>query len=135
MFSWIAQNYVTLVCKNFRDCCIYVSNVTASFRFLFWQIHSFTCYGSKANLWFAFCFYRPFRFPAILVGDGKLGGISGTISAYESLILRGYDVVAVIFEDHGLVNEGPLSSYLRRRWTFSCFSIDLNLSFEVENIV
>ncbi|WMV36516.1 hypothetical protein MTR67_029901 [Solanum verrucosum] len=59
--------------------------------------------------------YRPFRFPAILVGDGRLGGISGTISAYESLTLRGYDVVAVIFEDHGLVNEGPLSSYLRRR--------------------
>ncbi|KAG5593944.1 hypothetical protein H5410_035176 [Solanum commersonii] len=59
--------------------------------------------------------YRPFRFPAVLVGDGRLGGISGTISAYESLTLRGYDVVAVIFEDHGLVNEGPLSSYLRRR--------------------
>lgn len=59
--------------------------------------------------------YRPFRFPAILVGDGRLGGISATISAYESLKLRGYDVVAVVFEDHGLVNEGPLSSYLRRR--------------------
>ncbi|OIS97356.1 PREDICTED: bifunctional dethiobiotin synthetase/7,8-diamino-pelargonic acid aminotransferase, mitochondrial [Nicotiana attenuata] len=59
--------------------------------------------------------YRPFRFPAILVGDGKLGGISGTISAYESLKLRGYDVVAVVVEDHGLANEGPLSSYLRRR--------------------
>ncbi|KAL3503059.1 hypothetical protein ACH5RR_037508, partial [Cinchona calisaya] len=41
--------------------------------------------------------YRPFRLPAILVGDGRLGGISGTISAYESLKLRGYDVVAVVF--------------------------------------
>ncbi|KAL3522081.1 hypothetical protein ACH5RR_014915 [Cinchona calisaya] len=40
---------------------------------------------------------RPFRLPAILVGDGRLGGISGTISAYESLKLRGYDVVAVVF--------------------------------------
>ncbi|XP_043709582.1 bifunctional dethiobiotin synthetase/7,8-diamino-pelargonic acid aminotransferase, mitochondrial isoform X2 [Telopea speciosissima] len=59
--------------------------------------------------------YRPFRLPAILVGDGRLGGISGTISAYESLKLRGYDVVAVIVEDHGLVNEIPLSSYLRNR--------------------
>ncbi|KAF8392915.1 hypothetical protein HHK36_021155 [Tetracentron sinense] len=59
--------------------------------------------------------YRPFRLPAILVGDGKLGGISGTISAYESLKLRGYDVVAVVFEDHGLVNEVPLLSYLRNR--------------------
>ncbi|KAL0290108.1 UNVERIFIED_CONTAM: Bifunctional dethiobiotin synthetase/7,8-diamino-pelargonic acid aminotransferase, mitochondrial [Sesamum angustifolium] len=59
--------------------------------------------------------YRPFRLPAILVGDGRLGGISGTISAYESLKLRGYDVAAVIFEDHGLVNEVPLLSYFRNR--------------------
>ncbi|KAK9275394.1 hypothetical protein L1049_022658 [Liquidambar formosana] len=59
--------------------------------------------------------YRPFRLPAILVGDGRLGGISGTISAYESLILRGYDVIAIVFEDHGLVNEVPLLSYLRNR--------------------
>ncbi|KAL0339990.1 UNVERIFIED_CONTAM: Bifunctional dethiobiotin synthetase/7,8-diamino-pelargonic acid aminotransferase, mitochondrial [Sesamum radiatum] len=50
----------------------------------------------------------PFRLPAILVGDGRLGGISGTISAYESLKLRGYDVAAVIFEDHGLVNESVI---------------------------
>ncbi|KAL6977693.1 hypothetical protein U1Q18_026483 [Sarracenia purpurea var. burkii] len=59
--------------------------------------------------------YRPFRLPAILVGDGRLGGISSTISAYESLKLRGYDVVAVVFEDYGLVNEVPLASYLRNR--------------------
>ncbi|GMN52124.1 hypothetical protein TIFTF001_021281 [Ficus carica] len=59
--------------------------------------------------------YRPFRLPAILVGDGRLGGISGTISAYESLKLRGYDIVAVVIEDHGLVNEVPLRSYLRQR--------------------
>lgn len=58
---------------------------------------------------------RPFRVPAILVGDGRLGGISGTISAYESLTLRGYDVVAVVFEDHGLLNEGPLLSYMRNK--------------------
>ncbi|KDP22928.1 hypothetical protein JCGZ_01765 [Jatropha curcas] len=59
--------------------------------------------------------YRPFRFPGVLVGDGRLGGISGTISAYESLKLRGYDIVAVVFEDHGLVNEVPLLSYLQNR--------------------
>ncbi|KAG4959075.1 hypothetical protein JHK87_035708 [Glycine soja] len=59
--------------------------------------------------------YRPFRIPAVLVGDGRLGGISGTISAYESLKLRGYDVVAVVFEDHGLLNEGPLMSYMRNK--------------------
>ncbi|GJW54676.1 bifunctional dethiobiotin synthetase/7,8-diamino-pelargonic acid aminotransferase, mitochondrial [Tanacetum coccineum] len=52
--------------------------------------------------------YRPFRLPSVLVGDGRLGGISGTISAYESLIIRGYDVVAIVLEDHGLENEVPL---------------------------
>ncbi|KAG9148741.1 hypothetical protein Leryth_013422 [Lithospermum erythrorhizon] len=57
--------------------------------------------------------FRPFRMPAVLVGDGKLGGISGTISAYESLKLRGYDIVAVILEEHGLVNQIPLMSYLQ----------------------
>lgn len=59
--------------------------------------------------------FRPFRLPGILVGDGRLGGISGTIAAYESLKLRGYDVAAVVFEDHGLVNEVPLNSYLRNK--------------------
>lgn len=62
-----------------------------------------------------FLFRRPFRLPAILVGDGRLGGISGTISAYETLKLRGYDIVAVVLEDHGLVNEVPLSTYLQNR--------------------
>ncbi|XP_056176987.1 bifunctional dethiobiotin synthetase/7,8-diamino-pelargonic acid aminotransferase, mitochondrial isoform X2 [Syzygium oleosum] len=59
--------------------------------------------------------YRPFRLPAVLVGDGRLGGISATISAYESLRIRGYDVVAVVFEDHGLLNEEPLMAYFRNR--------------------
>ncbi|KAL5098802.1 hypothetical protein RYX36_003129 [Vicia faba] len=38
---------------------------------------------------------RPFRILAVLVGDGRLGVISGTISTYESLKLRGYDVVVI----------------------------------------
>ncbi|KAF5183987.1 Adenosylmethionine-8-amino-7-oxononanoate aminotransferase [Thalictrum thalictroides] len=59
--------------------------------------------------------YRPFRLPVVLVGDGRLGGISGTISAYESLKLRGYDIVAVILEDNGLINEVPLITYLQNR--------------------
>ncbi|PWA92862.1 Aminotransferase class-III [Artemisia annua] len=59
--------------------------------------------------------YRPFRLPSVLVGDGRLGGISGTISAYESLMIRGYDVVAIVLEDHGLENEVPLRSYLRNK--------------------
>jgi dethiobiotin synthetase/adenosylmethionine--8-amino-7-oxononanoate aminotransferase len=46
--------------------------------------------------------FRPLRLPAILVGDHRLGGIAATISAAESLIIRGYDVDAVVcFDDKG----------------------------------
>jgi dethiobiotin synthetase/adenosylmethionine--8-amino-7-oxononanoate aminotransferase len=38
----------------------------------------------------------------MLVGDPRLGGISATISAYESLVLRGYDVEAIVFFDPSL---------------------------------
>ncbi|KAJ3045099.1 hypothetical protein HDV00_011824 [Rhizophlyctis rosea] len=40
--------------------------------------------------------YRPFRHPVILVGDSKLGGVSTTLSAYESLLIRGYDIASVV---------------------------------------
>lgn len=40
--------------------------------------------------------YRPLRLPTILIGSHHLGGISSTISAYESLLIRGYDVDAVL---------------------------------------
>ena len=44
--------------------------------------------------------YRPLFLPTILVGDSKLGGISSTISAYESLMLRGYVVDTILlFKD------------------------------------
>lgn len=59
--------------------------------------------------------YRPLRLPVILVGDGRLGGISATISAYETMKVRGYDIVAVVLECHGLQNEVSLLSYLRNR--------------------
>jgi len=40
--------------------------------------------------------FRELRLPVILVGDGRLGGISTTLSAYESLIIRGYNIAAVV---------------------------------------
>lgn len=87
--------------------------------------------------------YRSLRLPAILVGDSKLGGISATLSAYEALRLRGYDVSAIVLfqSTEGLENEvsiqhnleqsdtkvflapplpsypAPLSSYLRDQET------------------
>ncbi|KZP00642.1 PLP-dependent transferase [Calocera viscosa TUFC12733] len=40
--------------------------------------------------------YRPLRLPVLLVGDSRLGGIGATLSAYESLTLRGYEVPLVL---------------------------------------
>lgn len=60
--------------------------------------------------------YRPLRLPAILVGDHKLGGISATISAFESLRLRGYDVESVLMlENEQYQNHEYLASYFRER--------------------
>ena len=39
--------------------------------------------------------FRPLRLPALLVGDGRLGGISTTLAAYEMLVHRGFDVAAI----------------------------------------
>lgn len=39
--------------------------------------------------------FRPMRLPVLLVGDGKLGGIGSTLSALESLRMRGYSVLGI----------------------------------------
>lgn len=48
--------------------------------------------------------WRPLRLPGLLVGDGHLGGISTTIGAQECLLLRGYDLAAIVLMDSGLAN-------------------------------
>ncbi|KAH6623109.1 AAA domain-containing protein [Chaetomium tenue] len=45
--------------------------------------------------------YRPLGFPVVLVGSRELNGVSLTISAFESLSLRGYNVVAVVMVTGG----------------------------------
>ncbi|RUS35390.1 pyridoxal phosphate-dependent transferase [Jimgerdemannia flammicorona] len=45
-------------------------------------------------------FYRPLRLPTILVGDSNLGGISTTLTARESLHIRGYDIPAILLFDN-----------------------------------
>lgn len=58
--------------------------------------------------------YMPLRLPSILIGDSRLGGISQTISAFESLRIRGYDVESVmLFEDDHYGNFKYLSEYFR----------------------
>ena len=60
--------------------------------------------------------YRPLFLPTILIGDSKLGGISSTISSYESLLLRGYIVDSVlIFKDEYYRNWEYLASYFAER--------------------
>jgi hypothetical protein len=59
--------------------------------------------------------HRALRLPGVLVGDGRLGGISATISAYETLLLRGYDTDAVVLMDSGLGNGEAIERYLQGR--------------------
>ncbi|BDD61713.1 hypothetical protein MPDQ_001481 [Monascus purpureus] len=60
--------------------------------------------------------YRPLRLPIVLVADSRLGGISSSISAYESLMLRGYDVHSVlVFRDNYYKNHEYLSDYFRKK--------------------
>ncbi|CAE6460248.1 unnamed protein product [Rhizoctonia solani] len=40
--------------------------------------------------------YRPLLLPTILIADSRLGGISSTISAYESMVMRGYNIDLVL---------------------------------------
>ena len=54
--------------------------------------------------------YRPLRLPVILVGDGRLGGISCTLSAFESLVIRGYDVKAVVVVEGSRQDGAPLDN-------------------------
>ncbi|KAI0204336.1 hypothetical protein F4808DRAFT_413178 [Astrocystis sublimbata] len=59
--------------------------------------------------------YAALRCPVVLVGDWKLGGISSTISAFESLRIRGYDVAnVVLFDDSEYGNADYLRSYFEQ---------------------
>ncbi|KAG5939079.1 hypothetical protein E4U53_007896 [Claviceps sorghi] len=59
--------------------------------------------------------YIPLRAPALLVGDARLGGISQTIAAFESLRIRGYDVEAVLlFRNARYENDRFLAEYFMK---------------------
>ena len=63
--------------------------------------------------------YRPLFLPTILIGDAKLGGISSTIASYESLLIRGYIIDAVLlFRDEYYRNWEYLKSYFEERGIF-----------------
>lgn len=56
-------------------------------------------------------FYRSLRLPTLLVGDSQLGGISTTLTSFESLLLRGYDIPTILlfdqpqYKNHLLIGE------------------------------
>ncbi|GAA5906316.1 uncharacterized protein JCM6883_005512 [Sporobolomyces salmoneus] len=60
--------------------------------------------------------FRPLLPPTLLIASHALGGISTTISAYESLLLRGYDVDAVlVFREAYYANHEYFSKWFGER--------------------
>lgn len=66
---------------------------------------------------------RPLRLPTLLVAAPQLGGISTTLSAYESLLLRGFTIDGVLgLRDEYYKNHEFLKPYFEERgigfWSF-----------------
>ncbi|KAG0367673.1 hypothetical protein BGZ54_003469 [Gamsiella multidivaricata] len=59
-------------------------------------------------------FYRPLRLPTVLIGDSHLGGISTTLTSYESLHQYGYDIPALMLFDNKSRNHQFLERYLAK---------------------
>ncbi|KAL9048816.1 MAG: hypothetical protein Q9162_007529 [Coniocarpon cinnabarinum] len=58
--------------------------------------------------------FRPLRLPLIFVADWRLGGISTSISSYEALRMRGYDVDGVaVFKDTTYQNYDYFRRYFK----------------------
>ncbi|KAK6194153.1 hypothetical protein LQW54_011726 [Pestalotiopsis sp. IQ-011] len=69
--------------------------------------------------------YKPLRCPVVLIGDSKLGGISLTISAYESLLIRGYDIEAILlFREDMYRNYEYLTEYFKDNYRIPVFAVD-----------
>lgn len=57
---------------------------------------------------------RPLRLPTILIGDSNLGGISTTRSAYESLMMAGHQVDALLLFTEGKEDKWGNADYLSK---------------------
>ncbi|RXK39933.1 dethiobiotin synthase [Tremella mesenterica] len=61
-------------------------------------------------------FLRALRLPSVLIASPHLGGISTTVSSYESLIIRGYTISAVLCLHHSYYrNHSFLRQYFQDR--------------------
>ncbi len=67
---------------------------------------------------------RPLRLPTILIGSAELGGISTTRSAFESLLVAGYDVEAVLlFPSHRYGNVEYLRKFFAEEHNIPVFGL------------
>lgn len=60
--------------------------------------------------------YRDFReeMDVVMIGDGRLGGISATLSSLESLLSRGYNVAGLVLIETGYSNQSAIQEYANR---------------------
>lgn len=58
--------------------------------------------------------FRPLRLPTILIGDSNLGGISTTKSAYESLLIAGHQIDAILLFTEGKDDKWGNAEYLTK---------------------
>ncbi|KAK7454514.1 hypothetical protein VKT23_011268 [Stygiomarasmius scandens] len=105
------ETFITSIANHIRECARKTSRTSDLYVETAGGIHSPTLSGTtQAEA------YRPLFLPTVLIGDSKLGGISTTISAYESLILRGYIVDSVLlFRDNYYRNYEYLQQYFADR--------------------
>lgn len=105
------ETFINAIANRIRRCAANIREPAHMYVETAGGIHSPTVSGTTQ----VDC-YRPLFLPTILVGDSKLGGISTTIASYESLLLRGYIIDAiVVFRDHYYRNWEYLNPYFLER--------------------
>ncbi|EIM91031.1 PLP-dependent transferase [Stereum hirsutum FP-91666 SS1] len=105
------ETFVTSVATYIRRCATQSQEASHMYVETAGGVHSPTLSGTTQ-----LDSYRPLFLPTILIGDSRLGGISSTISSYESLLLRGYIVDAILlFKDDYYRNYEYLTPYFAER--------------------
>ncbi|KAH9945475.1 onanonoxo-7-onima-8-eninoihtemlysoneda [Epithele typhae] len=103
--------FVNAVASNVRSCASGVSRFSHMYVETAGGVHSPTLSGTTQ-----LDSYRPLFFPTVLIGDSRLGGISSTIASFESMLMRGYTVDAILlFRDEYYRNWEYLTPYFAER--------------------
>ncbi|KAI0069964.1 PLP-dependent transferase [Panus rudis PR-1116 ss-1] len=105
------QQFASAVTSHIKQCAARLNRPSHMYVETAGGVHSPTLSGTTQV-----DSYRPLFLPTILIGDSRLGGISATISAHESLALRGYIVDAILlFKDDYYRNWEYLEPYFAER--------------------